>query len=395
VPWQVSSPMSARFAFVQSCLRHGESVVARCAQFGISEKTGQKWLKRFREGGVEALAERSHARHTQAHRMAPTVAAQVVALRRVHPLYGPRKLYDWLVQHHPAQRWPSASAIGALLQREQLVRSARRRQSPVERARLEGWRTVADEANAVWTADFKGEFRLLGGPYCFPLTVLDLQSHFLLGCRALASTAVASAHQTFERLFREYGLPRVMRTDNGVPFAQPNALGRFGALAFWWVRLGIRPEHIAPGRPAENGAHERFHRTLKAAAIYPASRSLGAQQQRFDGFRTEYNTERPHESVIEHRPPGHVYTASRRPYPSTLPDIVYPDATTVRLVDRGGVIKWQNCPIFLSTNLAGQHVSLCDAPGDGDLVTIAYAALQLGEFNPHTHRFLPRVRRDG
>jgi putative transposase len=158
VPWQVSSLMSERLAFVQACLRHRDSVVEVCAQFGISEKTGQKWLKRFRTGGVAALAERSHARHTQAHRMVATVAARVVALRRAHPLYGPRKLYDWLVQHHPAEHWPSPSAIGALLQREQLVRSARRRQSPVERARLEGWRTVADEANAVWTADFKGEF---------------------------------------------------------------------------------------------------------------------------------------------------------------------------------------------------------------------------------------------
>jgi len=384
--------MSERLAFVQSCLRHHESVLQVCARFGISEKTGQKWLKRFREGGPEAIVERSHARHTQAHRMSSTVSARVVALRQAHPLYGPRKLYDWLVQHHPAQRWPSPSAIGDLLKREQLVRGAHRRQYPVERARLEGSRSTATEANAVWTADFKGEFRLLGGPYCFPLTVLDLFSHYLLGCRALASTAVVSAHQTFERLFREFGLPRVLRTDNGVPFAQPNALGRFGALAFWWVRLGIRPEHIALGRPAENGAHERFHRTLKASATHPASRSYGAQQRRFDSFRTEYNTDRPHESVINHRPPGHVYTSSSRPYPSKLPDIVYPDPTTVRLVDTAGTIKWQNCPIFLSTNLSGQYVSLIET--EKDHVTIAYSTLQLGEFNPHTHRFLPRVRWD-
>lgn len=236
-------------------------------------------------------------------------------------------LRDWLIQHEPEVRWPAASSIGELLKRSNLIARKRRHNRDDERAALDTGRTRALEPNMVWgTADFKGEFRLKSGcgPYCYPLTVLDLHSRFLLNCTALETTAVAPTEQIFVRLFREYGLPSVLRTDNGVPFAQPNALGRLGRLAFWWVRLGIRPEHITPARPSENGAHERFHTTLKAAATKPASPSLRSQQRRFDDFRTEYNTHRPHSSLPDHRPPGQFYTNSPRAYnddpvPATSP----------------------------------------------------------------------------
>jgi hypothetical protein len=201
---------------------------------------------------------------------------------------------------------------------------------------------------------------------------------------------VAPTRQVFRRLFHDYGLPTVIRTDNGVPFAQPNAVGRLGALAFWWVRLGIRPEHITPARPAENGAHERFHKTLKAAATRPASSSLEAQQRRFTRFQAEYNTQRPHESLPGRRPPSSVYTPASRPYPPRLPPLCYPETSAVRLVDQAGFIKWRAHPLFLSSNLAGEHVSLTE--NASDLVTIAYASLALGDFDPHLNRFIPRVR---
>lgn len=247
----------------------------------------------------------------------------------------------------------------------------------------------------VWTADFKGQFRLRKGcgVYCYPLTVLDLHSHYLLGCTALETTSVALTRQVFVRLFREYGLPLVLRTDNGVPFAQPNALGRLGALGFWWVRLGIRPEHITPARPSENGAHERFHKTLKAAATRPASDSFPAQQKRFDNFRREYNTDRPHQSLPDHRPPAHLYSTSPRSYPARLPALVYPDSAAVRLVDPHGTIKWRNQALFLSKNLAGDYVSLSER--DDDIFTIAYGALELGDFDSNTNRFNPHVRWSG
>jgi putative transposase len=388
MPWRESSPMSERLAFIQACLDRTEKIVDLCDRFGISEKTGHKLLQRFREEGPGGLAARSHAPHRQPHRMPADVAARIVALRRKYPLYGAAKLRDWLVQHEPATRWPAASSIGSLLTRAGLIPPQRRRS--VERTRLDSGRTAATGPNVVWTADFKGEFQLGRGGYCYPLTVLDLHSHYLLGCAALTTTAVRPTRDVFVQLFRAYGLPDVVRTDNGVPFAQPNALGRLGSLAFWWVRLGIRPEHIRPATPAENGAHERFHKTLKAATTHPASASLVAQQRRFDAFRREYNTDRPHASLPHHHPPAQCYTPAGRSYPTRLPTILYPPATDVRLVSTSGQIKWKDHPVHLTANLAGQYVAL--TPTDRDLITITYGPLVLGDLDPNTARFTAHVR---
>lgn len=394
MPWQESSPMSERLAFIKACLDRTERIIEICDRFGISEKTGQKWLKRFRERDILGLEDQSRARLTHPHRITSEVAGRIIALRRKYPLYGPAMLHDWLRLHEPGEHWPAASSIGELLKRANLIRSKRRHQSP-ERKALFGSRTRALEPNMVWTADFKGQFRLRrgSGVYCYPLTVLDLHTHYLLGCKALETTSVAPARQVFIRLFREYGLPMVLRTDNGIPFAQPNALGRLGALAFWWVRLGIRPEHITPARPSENGAHERFHKTLKAATTRPASASFASQQKRFDDFKREYNNDRPHQSLPEHRPPGHLYTSSPRPYPTRLPALVYPESSSVRLVDISGNIKWRGQSLFLSGNLAGDYVSFSE--GEHDNFTIAYGSLELGDFDSNTKRFTPKVRWSG
>lgn len=396
MPWQESSPMSEKLAFVQACLDRKKRIVDICSEFGISEKTGHKQLKRFREEGIKGLEERSHAGLTHRYRITPEVRERVLELRRRYPLYGAQMLRDWLLQHEPGERWPAASSIGELLKRSNLIKSRRgSHHGRDERVALDTGRTRAHEPNMVWTADFKGEFRLRSGTgvYCYPLTVLDLHSRFLLGCTALETTAVAAAKEIFTRLFREYGLPKVLRTDNGIPFAQPNALGRLGRLAFWWVKLGIRPEHITPARPSENGAHERFHRTLKAATTKPSSPSFWAQQLRFDDFRTEYNTHRPHSSLPDHRPPGEFYSCSPRTYPARLPALVYPDSSAVRLVDMNGFIKWRNHGIFLSTNIAGDYVGIAET--EGDRFTISYGALELGHIEAEANRFSPSVRWTG
>lgn len=393
MPWRESSPMSDRLRFVQACLDRRTQLVDVCTAFGISEKTGHKWLARFRADGPAGLAERSHAPHQPCGAMPAAVADRIVALKRRFPLSGPRKLRDWLDQHEPERVWPAVSTIGELLKRTGLVCARRRRVRGPRHAQLPG-RTLALAPNDVWTADFKGEFRLRGSTtYCYPLTILDLHSHWLLRCTALPSTAVAATRRSFERLFREYGLPTVLRTDNGIPFAQPNAMGRMGALAFWWARLGIRPEHTTPARPAENGAHERFHRTLKAHTIHPPAASFAAQQQRFTQFQQEYNTERPHESLPGHRPPASVYTASLRPYPARLPALEYPDATATRRVDCIGFFKWHQHRVFLSRNLAGADIGLYEQVDDH--FTIRYAALELGIYAPHTHRFTTHVHWTG
>lgn len=387
MPWRESSPMSERLAFVQACLNRHEHIAEICTRFGISEKTGHKWLARFRAGGLEGLLDRGHAPHHHRFHVGADVAARIMTVRRQHPLYGAAKVRDWLVQHEPETRWPAASTIGELLKREGLLRARHRPRRRVDGGRSALVRTTAHAPNVVWTADFKGEVRVPPsgpGAYCYPLTVLDLHTHYLLGCQALPTTAVAPTRRIFARLFAAYGLPDVVRTDNGVPFAQPNALGRLGALAYWFIRLGIHPEFIRPARPAENGAHERFHKTLKAHTLRPPAVSLLAQQQRFDRFRVEYNTERPHESTVAHRPPADQYVPSPRPYPARLPPLVYPEEAAVRRVDASGVVKWKQQPIFLSTNLTGEYVGVFAT--EGDQLRICYARFTLGTFDPHTKR---------
>lgn len=399
MPWQESSPMSERFAFIQACLDRKKSITEICTEFGISEKTGYKQLKRFREGGIEALRDRSHAVLVHPHRITPEVKEQIIALRRRYPLYGAQTLHDILVQGEPSRHWPAASSIGELLKRENLIHLKKSRDRDRERRDLDTGRTRALEPNMVWTADFKGEFRLNAGvgPYCYALTVLDLHTRYLLGCRALEGVGVSATEKVFVRLFRENGLPTVIRTDNGVPFAQPNAIGRLGRLAFSFARLGIRPEHIKPATPSENGAHERFHRTLKAAATKPSSASLQAQQRRFDEFRTEYNTHRPHKSLPDRRPPGQFYTSSPRPYPEKLPALVYPDDAQVRYVMWNGYFKWRNHSFYISRSAGEQYVGLTEMRTESDRAAfaISYGLLELGYIDADTYRFYPRVRWTG
>jgi putative transposase len=394
VPWQVSLPMSEQENFILDCLDRSLSIVEICRRYGISEKTGHKRLKRFREEGFNGIGDRSRARLTHPYRITPELRAEIIVLKRKYPEYGPVMIRDILLRRDPARHWPAASSIGELLKREHLVKPRRKRHAHAQ-SFLDTGRTKATEPNSVWTADFKGQFRLSGnGRYCYPLTVMDLSTRYLLSCKALESTAVETTEKTFLSLFREYGLPRVIRTDNGVPFCQPNALGRLGRLGFWWVRLGIRPDHTKPATPSENGAHERMHRTLKASAIKPsASRSMESQQRRFDGFRAEYNDHRPHTSLSDHSPPGKLYSHSTREYPKRLPAIEYPANWEVRLVSSSGQFKWKDIPLHLSNNLAGQYVGIRDAADD--LLIVSYGNLELGQIELEPIRFTPRVRWTG
>lgn len=219
---------------------------------------------------------------------------------------------------------------------------------------------------------------------------MDLSSRFALGIRALDTMSVAQTKNQFTTLFREYGLPLIIRTDNGVPFAHPTAIGGLGQLALWWVRLGIRPEYIHRGKPSENGAHERFHKTLKAAATKPASSSLELQQQRFDEFREEYNSHRPHRSLKDRRPPRDFYSASPRSFPEKLPPLVYPEGALKRRVAPAGTITWHYERIFISSNLAGEDVGIIEE--DHDSLSLIYANLHLGQIDPERHVLIPGVR---
>lgn len=376
--------MSQRREFIRLYLQRQHPVATLCTGFGVSEKTGYKWIARFYESGSPGLADRSHAPRQPAHRVVSAIADEILAFRVKHPTWGPRKLRRRLQELRPEVTWPAASTIGELLKRHGLVRQRRRSDRRVVPLDLPLVEPIFP--NDLWTADFKGEFRLQRGPWCYPLTVVDSASRYLLGCSGLTSTASPGAQRVFRRLFQAYGLPQAIRTDNGVPFASPLALGRLSALAVWWIRLGIRPERIAPGHPQQNGRHERLHRTLKAEATQPSAASWAAQQRRFDVFRTEYNTERPHEA-LDLQTPVSCYRASLRPFPRSLPELVYSDTLQIRRVRFNGSIKWGGQHIFLSTTLAGEDVALEES--ETGRWSVQFGPLMLGMIDPETDAFTP------
>jgi transposase InsO family protein len=377
--------MSQRLEFVEAVLHRtpGQSIRDVCATFTVSERVGHKWLARFTAGGPAALADRSHAPHVPAHQVPAPIAQAIIALREQEPSWGPRKLREVLGREQPAVPWPAPSTITTLLKRAGLITP--RRRTVRERA---GWAhthlTQPQAPNDVWAADFKGQFRLAQGPYCYPLTITDLHSRYIVTVTALESTASESAAAQFRRCFATYGLPRVIRTDNGVPFGAPLALGGLSALAVWWIRLGIRPERIEPGAPQQNGSHERMHRTLKAEATRPASATAAAQQHRFDRWRRTFNERRPHEALANTRPADH-YTASSRPLPRRAPPLAYPADAELRRVSAPGVIKWRGDTVFLGSALIGEYVGVRET-ADGEW-TIAFGPLTLGVYSAHTLAF--------
>ena len=375
MPWIESTQMS-RFRFIadfESCLY---TMTELCERHGISRKTGYKWAQRYATQGEDSLEDRSRAPLHSPRQTPAKVVEQLVGLRRKHPTWGPRKLLAWLAKHEPAQQWPAASTIGGILKRQGLVESSRRssRRTPPESRP----RTEASAANEVWTSDFKGQFRTGDGRLCYPLTVVDSFSRFVLVIQALASVAGELAWPVFERAFRHYGLPQVIRTDNGSPFASSAAIAGLSWLSVRWLKLGIRLERIAPAHPEQNGRHERMHRTLKAETARPPAADSSCQQGRFDQFRQAYNEQRPHEALGQ-RPPSELYQPSNRPYPKRLPQPEYPGHYEVRYVHPGGWIKWQGESLFLSEALGGENVGLEEY--DDGLWAVYFSGQRLARFD--------------
>ena len=380
--------MQKREEFVRLVLKRRHPITELCVAFGISEKTGHKWLSRFRTEGVLGLADRSHAPQLAAHQVSLRLRREITLLREKHPSWGARKLRAVLARKAPDDRWPAASTIGEILFREGLVRHRRRRRSPTSLSTLDSELTVARGPNDVWTTDFKGEFRLRHGSYCYPLTVLDHQSRYLLGCTALLSTATEPVKVVFTRLFEKYGLPEVIRSDNGIPFASVSPLARLSTLSVWWIRLGIRPERIAPASPQQNGQHERMHKTLKAEATKPASHSLIEQQKRFNRFQREYNSLRPHEALGQ-KSPASLYKASVRSFPPHLTALEYPEHVEVRRVSNNGMVTFDGQKLWLTKVLSGEDVGFEET--DNDTWTVSFGPLALGTYHPPSNIFLPET----
>jgi putative transposase len=363
MPWQEVCPMDEKMRFIVAVSGDEESMTVLCEEFGISRKTGYKWLERYRAEGPVGLEERSRAPHVVPWAITGAQAQAIVELRRTHPSWGPKKLRAKLLERAREQAWPAASTIGELLHRQGLIHPRRRRRHAVPNAsRL----TVAVSANDLWGIDFKGWFRTLDGARCDPLTVSDAFSRYLLCAQGLLRPDYEGCRGALERVFREYGLPGAIRSDNGAPFASLGA-GGLSRLSVWWVKLGIIPERIAPGKPEQNGRHERMHRTLKAECASPPAAGLSEQQRRFDRFRAEFNHERPHEALGQTVPALH-YTASLRPYPDRLEDPAYPAEFELRRVRSKGEIKWQGELVFIGEALIGEVIGIREnQEGDGEL----------------------------
>lgn len=353
MPWRETHVVEERMKFVAARLAQEFPMSELCAAFGISRKTGYKWLERYERWGPAGLSDASRAPQEQTRRTPAEVVALVVRARRAHPSWGPRKLRVILAREYPTLAVPAPSTIGDILKHQGLV-APRRQRRAAPRATPTGL-GVAQAPNDIWGADFKGWFRTRDGQRCDPLTLSDLFSRFQLRCQLVAACRTDLVWEVFVSAFEEYGLPAALRTDNGPPFAS-TGLARLSQLGVRCLRLGIRLERIRPGAPQENGCHERMHRTL-GEVTRPPRETPAAQQRAFTAFRECFNHERPHEALGQ-RVPAAVYQRSPRPYPRCLPPVEYPAHWEVRHVRTAGTIKWQGELLYLSEALCGEPVGL-------------------------------------
>lgn len=373
MPWKECSVMDERLRFV-SRLLDGEAMTEACREFGISRKTGYKIFNRYKEHGLEALSDRSRRPVRYANQLPPQIESLIVGLKRDRPHWGARKIRELLVRRLDGDlRVPARSTIHAVLHRHGLVKPPGR-----PRRRASGTPLSAGASpNDLWCADFKGEFKLGNGRYCYPLTVTDHASRFLLLCEALESTREDLTITAFQQLFQERGLPRAIRSDNGVPFASPNALFNLSKLSVWWLRLGIAIERIKPGHPQQNGRHERMHLTLKTETTRPPGMNSLQQQARFDAFVSEFNDERPHEALAM-KCPADVYSDSPRPYRG-LPELTYPLHDREVLVTACGRVCLHRKRINVSTVLAGQRLGIKEV--DDGIWIVSFMRYDLGYFD--------------
>jgi len=371
MPWKESSVMEERLRFVARLLE-GEGMSAVCRSFGISRKTGYKVFNRYKEHGLEALCDRSRRPVRYANQLPVPVEQMIVRLKQEKPHWGARKIRELLVRRLAGDvRVPAKSTVHAVLDRHGLVkRSRHRRRHKAEGTPL----SQAVKPNDLWCTDFKGQFKLGNGRYCYPLTGTDQASRFVLACEALEATKEGPVIEAFVRLFQERGLPAAIRSDNGPPFASPNGLYNLSKLSVWWLRLGIAIERIKPGHPQQNGRHERMHLTLKKETTRPPGMNVLQQQHRFDRFVAEFNEERPHEA-IDMKVPAEVYSPSSKPY-TGLPELSYPFHDRDILVTACGRICMHRKKINISTVLAGHKLGIKEV--DNGIWLVSFMHYDLG-----------------
>ena len=377
MPWKELSKMDERMRFVAR-LMEGEKMAVLCREFDISRKTGCKLFRRYQNSGIEGLTDRSRRPYRHANRLPFQIENLILQLKEKHSSWGAQKIRDKIKLLHSAIPLPAISTVHAVFDRHGLVSNGRKKRYKAEGTVL----CQATRPNDLWCADYKGEFMLADQRYCYPLTITDFSSRYLLCCDALGNTKEMYAFTVFERAFKDFGLPLSIRTDNGVPFASRSAFFGLSKLSVWWLRLGIGIERIQPGNPQQNGRHERMHLTLKKEATKPAAKNLLQRQERFDRFIEYYNDERPHQA-LNGRCPGQLYRPSGRPY-TGLSELEYPLHDRTITVTQCGRICIGRRKINLSQVFAGQNVGIKEIAEKIWLVSFMH--YDLGFFDHETGR---------
>lgn len=376
MPWKETVPMQEKIKFISNYLDENfDTFESLCAFYGISRKTGYKYVSQFTKEGLDGLKERSRAPHHHGLKKPDWMESSILDVRKKHTSWGGKKIRNWLLQEYPAQDWPAKSTIDDILKRNGLVRK-RRVRSKV--APYNEPFSLCTSPNDVWSIDFKGQFYLGNKKRCYPLTVTDNFSRYLLDIKAFDRISSAQTQEVLELLFKIYGLPKAIKSDNGVPFASTGIAG-LSKLSIWLIKLGIIPERIRKGHPEENGRHERMHLTLKNETILPASTTQDEQQIRFDEFRRIFNEERPHEGIGFQRP-SWLYSPSERALPDKVPNVEYDTRyIKTRRVRSNGTIKWKGNELFLSELLIGETIGFI--PRSEDEWNLHFAFMPISIFN--------------
>jgi putative transposase len=380
MPWQEQSPVDLRMRFVTEWQSGCWTMTELCADYQISRKTGYKWIGRYETSGPRGLHDHSRRPHHSPSATEPDLVDALVALRTRHPRWGAKKLLAVARRGDADTAWPSRTTVCDLLRARGLVTARQARRTVPA---LSPGLAPITRPNDTWTTDFKGEFRTGDGRYCYPLTLRDGFSRFVLRCDACLGRTTDATRRGFDRAFRDYGLPHRIRSDNGGPFASPG-LGGLSQLSVWWMRLGILLERIAPGHPEQNGSHEQFHSVLKAETVRPPAPNRAAQQQRFRRFVREYNEERPHEALGD-QPPASRYEPSRRSLPARLPPIEYPGHMEVRRVSTNGCVSWNNAPLFVATALAHEYIAFEEI--DEAIWTVRFGTIAIARYDERHRSF--------
>lgn len=386
VPWKETRVMDVKFEFALKAMDPHVSMKDLCAEYGISRPTGHKWRNRFIQEGLAGLTERSRRPRISPNQTSEDILCDLIRIKVMHNKWGPKKIHEIYVRSHPHEETPSLTTVKRVLDKAGLVHHRKKRRQ-TKGQRLQS-RLTANKPNDIWTVDFKGWWYTPDGERCEPLTVRDDFSKYILSIKAMQKAVTEEVKSEFERLFSIYGLPRVIRSDNGPPFACVRGLLGLTRLSVWWLALGIELDRITPGRPCENGSHERMHGDIKRELQGQIQGGLKKHQAHFDVWKNEYNSVRPHEA-LKMQTPETVYSKSKRPFSPEIPEVIYPTGYLVRSINNRGAVTIDRRRVFISYALTGYSVGLRENKDES--MTVWFDNLRLGEIDLRTYGFTPSV----